>query len=162
MDQITFNGQWYREPLGSFQTGPPYIQHWNKDIMRLYKIFEDLNDEVYENFMRNLPGFDKIAEKVTSKNISFAQFMMKITMRRQILGGEGNQTANLVSSRIVRSTREVLRPSMSRMLLIRSLQPAWGIRSSSAMEQSLGCLFPKLSIMEEARKRLAVQQQTAA
>ncbi|XLR24360.1 hypothetical protein S83_052260, partial [Arachis hypogaea] len=33
MDQITFNGQWYREPLGSFQTGPPYIQHWNKDIM---------------------------------------------------------------------------------------------------------------------------------
>ncbi|XLS94866.1 hypothetical protein HN51_070874 [Arachis hypogaea] len=64
MDQITFNGQWYREPLGSFQTGPPYIQHWNKDIMRLYKIFEDLNDEVYENFMRNLPGFDKIAEKV--------------------------------------------------------------------------------------------------
>ncbi|XLR54589.1 hypothetical protein HN51_022885 [Arachis hypogaea] len=64
MDQITFNGQWYREPLGSFQTGPPYIQHWNMDMMRLYKIFEDLNDEVYENLVENLPGFEKIAEKV--------------------------------------------------------------------------------------------------
>ncbi|XLU82173.1 hypothetical protein S245_005593 [Arachis hypogaea] len=48
--------------------------------------------------------------------------MMKIMMRRQILGGEGNQSAELVSSRIVRSTREVLTPSMSRMLLVRSLR----------------------------------------
>lgn len=33
MDQITFNGEWYREPLGSFTTGPPYIRHWNDDVM---------------------------------------------------------------------------------------------------------------------------------
>ena len=33
MDRITFNGEWFREPLGSFTTGPPYIQHWNEDVM---------------------------------------------------------------------------------------------------------------------------------
>lgn len=32
MDQITYGGQWYREPLGSYTTGPPYIRHWNKDV----------------------------------------------------------------------------------------------------------------------------------
>ncbi|GFP99258.1 protein tic 56 chloroplastic [Phtheirospermum japonicum] len=33
MDQITFGGEWFREPLGTFTTGPPYIQEWNKDVM---------------------------------------------------------------------------------------------------------------------------------
>lgn len=33
MDQITYGGEWYREPLGSYTTGPPYIQEWNKDVM---------------------------------------------------------------------------------------------------------------------------------
>lgn len=32
MDQITYGGQWYRLPLGTYHTGPPYIQHWNKDV----------------------------------------------------------------------------------------------------------------------------------
>lgn len=32
MDQITFGGQWYREPLGSYTTGPPYLRHWNNDV----------------------------------------------------------------------------------------------------------------------------------
>lgn len=32
MDQITYNGQWYREPLGTFTTGPPYIRDWNDDV----------------------------------------------------------------------------------------------------------------------------------
>lgn len=32
MDQITYGGSWYREPLGSYTTGPPYIQEWNKDV----------------------------------------------------------------------------------------------------------------------------------
>lgn len=32
MDQITYGGEWYREPLGSYTTGPPYIRHWNKDV----------------------------------------------------------------------------------------------------------------------------------
>ncbi|KAK7260014.1 hypothetical protein RIF29_25703 [Crotalaria pallida] len=64
MDQITFNGEWYREPLGSFSTGPPYIRHWNDDVLRLYKIFEDLSGELYAKMERTLPGFDKIMEKV--------------------------------------------------------------------------------------------------
>lgn len=33
MDKITYGGEWYREPLGSYTTGPPYIRHWNKDVM---------------------------------------------------------------------------------------------------------------------------------
>lgn len=33
MDQITFRGEWYREPLGTYTTGPPYIAEWNKDVM---------------------------------------------------------------------------------------------------------------------------------
>lgn len=33
MDQITYGGEWHREPLGSNTTGPPYIEHWNKDVM---------------------------------------------------------------------------------------------------------------------------------
>lgn len=32
MDQITYGGEWYREPLGTYTTGPPYIRHWNKDV----------------------------------------------------------------------------------------------------------------------------------
>lgn len=33
MDQITYGGEWYREPLGSYTTGPPYISEWNKDFL---------------------------------------------------------------------------------------------------------------------------------
>jgi hypothetical protein len=33
MDQIAFNGQWYREPLGSYTTGPPFIRRWNDALM---------------------------------------------------------------------------------------------------------------------------------
>lgn len=32
MDEITYGGEWYREPLGTYTTGPPYIRHWNKDV----------------------------------------------------------------------------------------------------------------------------------
>lgn len=64
MDQITFNGEWYREPLGSYTTGPPYIRHWNNDVMRLYKVFESLSNELYDKMEKTLPGFDKIVDKV--------------------------------------------------------------------------------------------------
>ena len=33
MDQITYDGEWYREPLGTYTRGPPYIRNWNKDVM---------------------------------------------------------------------------------------------------------------------------------
>ncbi|XP_030927190.1 protein TIC 56, chloroplastic [Quercus lobata] len=64
MDQITYGGEWYREPLGSYTTGPPYIRHWNKDVKRLFKIFSDLSNEVYSKLEETIPGFDKVMEKV--------------------------------------------------------------------------------------------------
>jgi hypothetical protein len=43
MDRITYRGEWYREPLGTFTTGPPYINHWNKDVkVRLASYFRFL------------------------------------------------------------------------------------------------------------------------
>lgn len=32
MDQITYGGEWYREPLGTHRTGPPYIKYWNSFV----------------------------------------------------------------------------------------------------------------------------------
>lgn len=33
MDQISYGGEWYREPLGTYTTGPPYIREWNRSVM---------------------------------------------------------------------------------------------------------------------------------
>ncbi|KAI5664959.1 hypothetical protein M9H77_24282 [Catharanthus roseus] len=63
MDQITFGGEWYREPLGSYTTGPPYIQEWNKDVMRLFEIFYSLSVQVYSKLERTIPGFSVVMEK---------------------------------------------------------------------------------------------------
>ncbi|XP_074302070.1 protein TIC 56, chloroplastic-like [Silene latifolia] len=64
MDQLTYGGEWYRKPLGSYTTGPPYIRHWNKDVMRLFKIFFHLSTKVYNRLERLIPGFDKVLEQV--------------------------------------------------------------------------------------------------
>lgn len=32
MDQLTYGREWYREPLGTYTTGPPYIRKWNRDV----------------------------------------------------------------------------------------------------------------------------------
>ncbi|KAK7349771.1 hypothetical protein VNO77_07423 [Canavalia gladiata] len=64
MDRITFNGEWYREPLGSYTTGPPYLQHWTKDVMRLYTTFVFLNSYFMKRMEDTIAGFDKIMEKV--------------------------------------------------------------------------------------------------
>ncbi|XP_016504827.1 protein TIC 56, chloroplastic [Nicotiana tabacum] len=64
MDQITYGGEWYREPLGSYTTGPPYIADWNKDVMRLFEIFHDLSVQVYNKMERTVPGFRKVMENV--------------------------------------------------------------------------------------------------
>ncbi|KAA8517731.1 hypothetical protein F0562_015210 [Nyssa sinensis] len=64
MDQITYNGEWYREPLGSYTTGPPYIQHWNKDVLRMFEIFYNLSSQVYNKLDRTIPGFSKVMDKV--------------------------------------------------------------------------------------------------
>ncbi|KAL5550755.1 hypothetical protein UlMin_000931 [Ulmus minor] len=64
MDQITYDGEWYREPLGSYTTGPPYIQEWNKDVMRLFRIYNSLSAQVFQKLERTIPGFNTILEKV--------------------------------------------------------------------------------------------------
>lgn len=32
MDQISYGGEWYRKPLGTYTTGPPYIREWNRNV----------------------------------------------------------------------------------------------------------------------------------
>ncbi|KAG6481433.1 protein TIC 56, chloroplastic-like [Zingiber officinale] len=64
MDQITYGGEWYREPLGWYTTGPPYIRSWNRDVKRLYRIFRSLSYRIYSKLDRTIPGFRKIMEKV--------------------------------------------------------------------------------------------------
>ncbi|GMH30022.1 hypothetical protein Nepgr_031865 [Nepenthes gracilis] len=64
MDQITYGGEWYREPLGSYTTGPPYIRHWNKDVMRMFRIFFNLSVQVYNKLDRTIPGFHEVMDKV--------------------------------------------------------------------------------------------------
>ncbi|RRT32621.1 hypothetical protein B296_00050868 [Ensete ventricosum] len=64
MDQITYDGEWYREPLGSYTTGPPYIQQWNRDVKRLFTIFYNLSYRVYNKLARTIPGYTQVMEKV--------------------------------------------------------------------------------------------------
>ncbi|CBI18120.3 hypothetical protein VitviT2T_011830 [Vitis vinifera] len=64
MDQITYGGEWYREPFGMFTTGPPYIENWNNDVKRMFSIFYKLSARVYNKLVRTVPGFDNIMEKV--------------------------------------------------------------------------------------------------
>lgn len=52
MDQITYGGEWYREPFGMFTTGPPYIENWNNDV-KVHSCFL-LPAFVYKSFA--LPG----------------------------------------------------------------------------------------------------------
>ncbi|KAL3536560.1 hypothetical protein ACH5RR_005021 [Cinchona calisaya] len=69
MDQITYGGDWYREPLGSYTTGPPYIQEWNKDVRTLFDIFHDLSVQVYNKLERTIPGFSTVMERVQAESI---------------------------------------------------------------------------------------------
>lgn len=68
MDQITFGGKWHREPLGKYTTGPPYIREWNKDVLRMFKLFQTLSYRVYRKLKRKIPGFDTVMAEV-QKNI---------------------------------------------------------------------------------------------
>ncbi|PKA60218.1 hypothetical protein AXF42_Ash008277 [Apostasia shenzhenica] len=64
MDSITYNGEWYREPLGSYATGPPYIREWNRDVQRMFRIFRKLTLRVYGKLESTIPGFDLVMDKV--------------------------------------------------------------------------------------------------
>ncbi|CAM8908020.1 unnamed protein product [Rhodiola kirilowii] len=63
MEKITYNGEWFREPLGSHTTGPPYIRQWNKDVMRLIKIFESVGPRAYQKLVEILPGIETVMEQ---------------------------------------------------------------------------------------------------
>ncbi|KAI0511484.1 hypothetical protein KFK09_012114 [Dendrobium nobile] len=64
MDTITYNGEWYREPLGSYATGPPYIREWNREVKRMLRIFRKLSIRVCNKLERTIPGFDLVMDKV--------------------------------------------------------------------------------------------------
>lgn len=64
MDHITTGGKWYREPLCSFTTGPPYIADWNKDVLKLFKTFHTMSVMTYQKLVKAIPGFDQIMAKV--------------------------------------------------------------------------------------------------
>lgn len=64
MDQITYDGEWYREPFGSYTTGPPYIKHWNNDVKRMFRIFYNLSYRVYKKLEQTVPGFSAVMDKV--------------------------------------------------------------------------------------------------
>ncbi|KAF5189846.1 Tic 56 protein [Thalictrum thalictroides] len=67
MDQITYGGEWYREPLGSYTTGPPYIRRWNRDMKNLFKTFLRLSYRVFSSLEETIPGFRAIVEKVNER-----------------------------------------------------------------------------------------------
>ncbi|CAN1142148.1 Protein TIC 56, chloroplastic [Linum perenne] len=69
MDQITYRKKWYREPLGSYMTGPPYIRQWNRDVMRLIQGLATVSEETVESLMEAIPGFDEVLEMM-SDNLS--------------------------------------------------------------------------------------------
>ncbi|XP_047341405.1 protein TIC 56, chloroplastic [Impatiens glandulifera] len=66
MDQLTYGGQWFREPLGTFTTGPPYIEEWNADVMALFNIYYDLSVKVYNHLEKRIPGFNVVMDKVNA------------------------------------------------------------------------------------------------
>ncbi|KAG8374449.1 hypothetical protein BUALT_Bualt11G0133100 [Buddleja alternifolia] len=97
MDQITYGGEWYREPLGSYTTGPPYISEWNKDVMRLFEIFHNLSVQTYSKLERTIPGFNKIMEKVQADASERAErrkakraAKKRAEMEKSLLGGGGS------------------------------------------------------------------------
>ncbi|PIN26341.1 hypothetical protein CDL12_00927 [Handroanthus impetiginosus] len=64
MDRITFGGKWYREPLGTYTTGPPYIRDWNRDVLRLFKNYRTLSARAFRKIEKEVPGFTKLMEKL--------------------------------------------------------------------------------------------------
>ncbi|KAJ0743238.1 putative protein TIC56 [Helianthus annuus] len=67
MDQITYNGQWYREPLGAYTTGPPYIQDWNEDVEDFIDSYQQFTELMCEFLEEAIPGFSKVLDKVDAE-----------------------------------------------------------------------------------------------
>ncbi|XP_076919745.1 protein TIC 56, chloroplastic-like [Bidens hawaiensis] len=67
MDQITYNGEWYREPLGAHTTGPPYIQDWNEDVEDFIDSYQQFTETMCEFLEEAIPGFNKVLDKVDAE-----------------------------------------------------------------------------------------------
>ncbi|KAI3908495.1 hypothetical protein MKX01_009297 [Papaver californicum] len=91
MDQITYGGKWYRERLGSYTTGPPYLRNWNKDVKRLFRIFYTLSYRVYNKLERTVPGFSEVMKKVRAESEKKRNEKMaaekKLELEKSILDG---------------------------------------------------------------------------
>ncbi|MCH81826.1 tRNA pseudouridine synthase B [Trifolium medium] len=63
MDQIAFSGEWYREPLASYTTGPPFFKRWNDYVMSTYEFIAGVSESADDHLSDRLPGYDKIKKK---------------------------------------------------------------------------------------------------
>lgn len=81
MDRITFNDEWYREPLGSYNTGPPFVRRWNADRMRLYDVMNGITNLLGDVMMARFPGFDKIQKKVKEDSIKRIEIIRRRVKR---------------------------------------------------------------------------------
>lgn len=68
MDQITYGGEWYREPLGSHTTGPPYIREWNRDILEYVRVLDFLRTGALNSLLEKVPGFNILLERLKAEN----------------------------------------------------------------------------------------------
>ncbi|XP_024980772.1 protein TIC 56, chloroplastic [Cynara cardunculus var. scolymus] len=64
MDQITYGGNWYRERLGTFTTGPPYIEEYSQDVEDFMEEYMNFTEVMAYQIKRMLPGFGKLLAKV--------------------------------------------------------------------------------------------------
>lgn len=63
MDQITYDREWYREPLGSYTTGPPYIQRWNRDMLEMFNVLQQISTGIYKWMEPEVPNFHEVVKK---------------------------------------------------------------------------------------------------
>lgn len=78
MDQLTFGRDWYREPLGSYTTGPPYIYDWNRDVWALMGHYNDFWQKMRSILMRGIPGFGAVLDIIAVYNDARLKRRMKI------------------------------------------------------------------------------------
>lgn len=63
MDRITYRKRWYREPLGSYRTGPPFIRHWNTEIKLELDMFVRTGYRACWIVMNELPMLGPLFER---------------------------------------------------------------------------------------------------
>jgi len=65
MDLITYNGNWYREPLSQFTTPPEYIIPYNEEMKMLFEYANAAVPEFYKTVKeKGIPIDDLMLEAV--------------------------------------------------------------------------------------------------